>query len=169
MASSKNNSMRDYTKMERKKTKRIKIGNVPIGGGSPIVVQSMLKTDPENIQKTLNQAMELKKAGCELIRMALPHEDTCKIIPFFKQEIKIPLIGDIHFNHKIALKAMESGIDAIRINPGTINNMRKIKEVANLARETKTPIRIGINVGSIEKRILKKYGKPNADAMVESA
>ncbi len=155
--------------MERKNTKKIKIGRVPVGGDNPIVVQSMLKTDPDNIQETLNQARELKKAGCELIRMAIPHEDTCKIIPFFKKEIGIPLIGDIHFNHKIALKAMESGIDAIRINPGTINNVRKVKEIALLARETKTPLRIGFNVGSIEKRILKKHGKPNADGMVESA
>jgi len=155
--------------MHRNKTKKIKIGKVSIGGDSPIAVQSMLKTDPDNIQETLNQARELKKAGCELIRMALPQEDTCKIIPFFKKEIGLPLIGDIHFNHKIALKAMESGIDAIRINPGTINNVRKVKEIAKLAKDTKTPIRIGLNVGSMEKRILKKYGKPNADAMVESA
>jgi len=155
--------------MERNKTKKIQIGKISIGGKSPIIVQSMLKTDPDNIQETLNQARELKKAGCELIRMALPQEDTCKIIPFFKKEIDMPLIGDIHFNHKIALKAMESGIDAIRINPGTINNVRKVKEIAILAKETKTPLRIGLNVGSIEKRILKKHGKPNADAMVESA
>ncbi|HNZ58427.1 MAG TPA: flavodoxin-dependent (E)-4-hydroxy-3-methylbut-2-enyl-diphosphate synthase [Syntrophorhabdaceae bacterium] len=155
--------------MEKRKTKKIKIGNISIGGDSPIAVQSMLKTDPENIQKTLIQATELKKVGCELIRMALPYEDSCKIIPFFKKEIGVPLIGDIHFNHKIALKAMESGIDAIRINPGTINNVRKVKEIGNIARETKTPLRIGFNVGSVEKKILKKYGKPNADAMVESA
>jgi (E)-4-hydroxy-3-methylbut-2-enyl-diphosphate synthase len=155
--------------MERKKTKKIQIGKISVGGDSPIVVQSMLKTDPDNIQETLNQARELKKAGCELIRMALPQEDTCKIIPFFKKEINMPLIGDIHFNHKIALKAMELGINAVRINPGTINNVRKIKEVIRCAKETKTPVRIGINVGSIEKRILKKHGKPNADAMVESA
>jgi (E)-4-hydroxy-3-methylbut-2-enyl-diphosphate synthase len=91
------------------------------------------------------------------------------MIPFLKKEIDIPLIGDVHFNHKIALKAMEMGIDGIRINPGTINNVRKVKEVARKAKETRTPVRIGVNVGSVEKRILKKYGKPNADAMVESA
>lgn len=155
--------------MKRKITKKINIGNIPIGGGGTIIVQSMLKTNPENLQETLNQARALKKAGCELIRIALPQEDTCKIIPFFKNEIDVPLIGDIHFNHKIALKAMELGIDAIRINPGTINNVRKVKEVVNTAKETKTPIRIGINIGSIEKRILKKYSRPNADAMVDSA
>jgi (E)-4-hydroxy-3-methylbut-2-enyl-diphosphate synthase len=156
-------------KMKRKKTKKIKIGTVPIGGDSPIVVQSMLKTDPDDFQATLNQTRELKKAGCELVRIALPQEETCKIIPFLKREVDIPIIGDIHFNHKIALRAMELGIDAIRINPGTINNVRKVQEVANMARDTKTPIRIGMNVGSIEKRILKKYKKPSADAMVESA
>ena len=155
--------------MKRKKTKKIKIGNVSIGGKSPIVVQSMLKTDPENFQETLMQTRELKKAGCELVRIALPQEDTCKIIPFLKKEIDIPIIGDIHFNHKIAFKAMELGIDAIRINPGTINNVRKVKEVASVAKDTRTPVRIGMNIGSIEKRILKKYNKPDADAMVESA
>jgi len=156
-------------KMKRKKTKKITIGNVAIGGDSPVVVQSMLKTDPENFQGTLNQTRALKKAGCELVRIALPHEETCKIIPFLKKEVDIPIIGDIHFNHKIALKAMEAGIDAIRINPGTINNVRKVREVANMARDTRTPIRIGMNVGSIEKRILKEYKHPTADAMVESA
>ena len=155
--------------MKRKITKKISIGKVPIGGGSPIIVQSMLKTHPENPQETLNQAMALKKAGCELIRIALPQEETCNIIPFLKRGIDIPLIGDIHFNHKIAIKAMELGIDAIRINPGTINNVRKVKEIVLVAKETGTPIRIGMNTGSIEKRILKKYSRPCADAMVESA
>ena len=113
--------------MEKRKTKKIKIGNISIGGDSPIAVQSMLKTDPENIQKTLIQATELKKVGCELIRMALPYEDSCKIIPFFKKEIGVPLIGDIHFNHKIALKAIESDIVAIRIDAKTKNNEIKVK------------------------------------------
>jgi (E)-4-hydroxy-3-methylbut-2-enyl-diphosphate synthase len=155
--------------MKRKKTKKIKVGNVFIGGDSPIIVQSMLKTDPENFQATLNQTRELKKAGCELVRIALPQEETCKIIPFLKKEVDIPIIGDIHFNHKIALKAMELGIDAVRINPGTINDARKVREVAHMARATKTPVRIGMNIASLEKRILKKYKRPSADAMVESA
>lgn len=155
--------------IERKKTKKIHIGKVAIGGDAPIAVQSMLKTNPENIQQTINQARELKKAGCELIRMALPQEETCKVIPFLRQEIDTPLIGDIHFNHKIALLAMESGIDAIRINPGTINNIRKVREVARVAKETKTPVRIGINIGSIEKRLLKNGARPDAATMVESA
>ncbi|MCX8021936.1 MAG: flavodoxin-dependent (E)-4-hydroxy-3-methylbut-2-enyl-diphosphate synthase [Syntrophorhabdaceae bacterium] len=155
--------------MERRITRKIVIGNVAVGGGSPIVVQSMLKTDPYNIKETIDQAKELKRAGCELIRIALPQEDTCKIIPILRKEVDVPIIGDIHFNHKIALKAMDMGIDAIRINPGTINNLRKVREVVNLAKETSTPIRIGINIGSLEKKILKRYIKPNADAMVESA
>jgi len=155
--------------IERKKTRQIKIGKVAMGGNAPIVVQSMLKTNPENLRETLDQTIELKKAGCELIRIALPHEDTCKIIPFLKKETDIPIIGDVHFNHKIAMRAMELGIHAVRINPGTINNVRKVKEVATLARETKTPVRIGLNIGSIEKRILKKRGKPDAGGMVESA
>lgn len=154
---------------KRKKTRQIHIGNIPIGGGSPIVVQSMLKTNPENLDETIKQTLDLKKAGCELVRIALPYEDTCKIIPFLKKEVDIPLIGDIHFNYKIAIKAMEAGIDAIRINPGTINNIHKVKEIVHVAIQTRTPIRIGINVGSLEKRILKNHQHPNADAMVESA
>lgn len=155
--------------MKRKKTKKIQVGNIPVGGGSPIVVQSMLKTNPENFRETLEQTRELKKAGCELVRIALPQEDTCKIIPFLKKEVDVPIIGDIHFNHKIALQAMELGIDCIRINPGTINNMRKVKEIARVALETKTPVRLGMNIGSVEKRVLKNHPRPNAQAMVESA
>jgi (E)-4-hydroxy-3-methylbut-2-enyl-diphosphate synthase len=129
----------------------------------------MLKTDPQNFQATADQVRDLKRVGCEIVRIALPQEDTCKIIPFLKSEVDIPIIGDIHFNHSIALKAMELGIDGIRINPGTINNARKMKEVAIAAKERNVPVRIGINIGSLEKKILKKYPEPNADAMVESA
>lgn len=155
--------------MKRKKTRQIKVGGIPIGGGSPIVVQSMLKTNPENFSQTLEQTRELKRAGCELVRIALPQEETCKIIPFLKKEVDVPIIGDIHFNHKIALKAMELGIDGIRINPGTINNLRKVREIAVMAMNTQTPVRLGMNIGSIEKRVLKTHMRPNADAMVESA
>lgn len=154
--------------MKRKKTRKITVGNIPIGGLSPIIVQSMLKTNPENFRETLEQTRRLKKAGCELVRIALPHEETCKIIPFLKKEVDVPIIGDIHFNHRIALKAMELGIDAIRINPGTINNIPKVRQIARMALETKTPVRLGMNIGSMEKRILKKYTRPNAQAMVES-
>jgi len=145
------------------------VGNVAIGGDSPISVQSMLKTDPQNLPDTLNQMRELKKVGCDLIRMALPQQEICANIPFLKREIDIPIIGDVHFNHAIALAAMEAGIDCVRINPGTINNTRKVKEIARFARQTHTPIRIGINIGSLEKKILRKYHQPNAQAMVESA
>ncbi len=155
--------------MERRRTRQIKVGNVRIGGDSPISVQSMLKTDPQNLRATLNQMRELKKAGCELVRIALPQQDLCKHIPFLKEETGLPIIGDVHFDHAIALAAMEVGIDCVRINPGTINNVRKVKEVANRAKQTATPIRIGINIGSLEKKILRKYGQPNAQAMVESA
>jgi len=155
--------------MERRRTRRIKVGGVPIGGDSPISVQSMLKTDPQNLQETLNQMRELKKAGCELVRIALPQQDICKHIPFLRKEVGLPIIGDVHFNHAIALTAMEAGIDCVRINPGTINNVRKVKEIASLAKQTGTPIRIGINIGSLEKKILRKYQEPNAEAMVESA
>lgn len=155
--------------MQRRKTRQITVGNIPIGGDSPISVQSMLKTDPQNLPETVNQMRELKKVGCELVRMALPQQEICKNIPFLKREVDIPIIGDVHFNHAIALAAMEAGIDCVRINPGTINNVRKIKEIAHMAKQTKTPIRIGINIGSLEKRILRKHRQPNAQAMVESA
>ena len=155
--------------MERKKTRVINVGGVKVGGDNPITVQSMLKTDPQNLQQTLIQLRDVKRAGCELIRIALPQEETCKMIPFLKDEVDIPIIGDVHFNHRIAIKAMEEGIDAIRINPGTINNIRKVKEVAAVARDRHIPVRIGINIGSLEKRILKKYRTPDANAMVESA
>ncbi|MCX7857430.1 MAG: flavodoxin-dependent (E)-4-hydroxy-3-methylbut-2-enyl-diphosphate synthase [Deltaproteobacteria bacterium] len=155
--------------IDRRKTKVIKIGRVPIGGGNPIVVQSMLKVSPENLEGSLIQLRELKRAGCEIVRIALPTEESCNIIPFLKKEVDIPIVADIHFNTRIALKAMEIGVDGIRINPGTINNVRKVKDVARQAQQTKTPVRIGINSGSIEKRILRKYGKSTSDAMVESA
>lgn len=155
--------------MERKRTRQIKVGGLSIGGGSPVSVQSMLKTDPQNLQETLNQMRELKKVGCELIRIALPQLETCKIIPFLKREVDIPIVGDVHFSHTIALAAIEAGIDCVRINPGTINNIPKLREIAHLAREKNTPIRIGINIGSLEKKILKKYRGPCAEAMVESA
>jgi (E)-4-hydroxy-3-methylbut-2-enyl-diphosphate synthase len=129
----------------------------------------MLKTDAQNLQETLNQLRELKKVGCELVRIALPQEETCNVIPFLKKEVDIPIIGDVHFNHMIALKAVEKGIDCIRINPGTINNVRKTREIARATRDAGIPVRIGINIGSIEKRILKKGRKPDSDAMVESA
>ena len=154
---------------ERRKTRTISVGGVKIGGSNPVVVQSMLKTDPQNFQATADQLRDLKRVGCEIVRIALPQEETCKIIPFLKKEVDMPIIGDIHFNHGIALRAMELGIDGIRINPGTINNTRKMKEVAVAARERNIPVRIGINIGSLEKKILKKYREPDADAMVESA
>jgi (E)-4-hydroxy-3-methylbut-2-enyl-diphosphate synthase len=155
--------------MQRKKTRVIRVGKIRIGGDNPVVVQSMLKTDPQNLPETVNQMRELKRVGCEIVRMALPQESTCDAIPFLKREVDVPLIGDVHFNHVIALKAIELGIDGIRINPGTINNVRKVREIARLAAQRGTPVRIGINIGSLEKRILRKYGQPSATAMVESA
>jgi len=145
------------------------VGKIRIGGDNPVVVQSMLKTDPQNLPETVNQMRELKRVGCEIVRMALPQESTCDAIPFLKREVDVPLIGDVHFNHIIALKAIELGIDGIRINPGTINNVRKVREIARLAAQKGTPVRIGINIGSLEKRILRKYSQPSAAAMVESA
>ncbi len=145
------------------------MGSVKIGGNNPIVVQSMLKTDPQNLQQTIGQLRDLKRVGCELVTITLAQEDSCKVIPFLKKEVGMPIIGDIHFNHAIALRAIEQGIDAIRINPGMIGNVRKVKEVATAAREAHTPVRIAIDIGSLEKRIQKKYQTPDSAAVVESA
>lgn len=156
-------------RIKRRKTKVIRVGGVKIGGENPIVVQSMLKTNLENLKESIEQLRELKRAGCEIVRVALPTEETIKLIPYLKREVDVPIVGDVHFNSRIALKAMEVGVDCLRINPGTINNIQKIKEIIKVAEQTKTPVRIGINSGSLERRILKKYGRASAEAMVESA
>ena len=140
-----------------------------IGGGNPVVVQSMVKTDPQDLQQTLGQLRDLKRVGCEVAAVALAHEDICRSIPFLKKEVEMPIVGDVLFNHAIALKAMELGIDGVLINPGVIGNARKVKEVAIAARESRIPVCIAIDIGSLEKRIQKKYQTPNAAAVVESA
>jgi len=153
----------------RRKTKEIRIGTVRIGGDAPIVVQSMVKKDHSDPIGILAQIRELKKVGCEIVRLALPSEEATKLLPLLRREGGLPIVGDVHFNYRIAIRAMEVGIDGIRINPGTINNVKKMREIALLARETKTPVRIGINVGSLEKRFLREKGRPVPERMVESA
>lgn len=156
--------------IHRKKTRKIKVGNIHIGGSAPIVVQSMCNTDTRNVSATVAQIKALQKAGCELVRLAVPDMVAAKAIGKIKKRVSIPLVADIHFSADLAMEAMKQGIDKLRINPGNIGNEEKIKMVVLEAKKRKIPIRIGINGGSLEKDILKKYNdKVTAKAMVESA
>lgn len=156
--------------IKRKKTKRIKVGKIFIGGSAPIVVQSMCNTDTRNVNQTVAQIKALQKTGCELIRVAVPDMVAAKALGKIKKQIRIPLVADIHFSHELALEAIRQGIDKLRINPGNIGSPDKIKKVVEAAKRKKIPIRIGVNAGSLEKDILKKYqGKATAEGMVESA
>jgi len=155
--------------MNRKKTRRIYIGSVPIGDGAPIAVQSMTKTDTRDILKTVKQIKELEKAGCEIVRVAIPDMQAAKSISEIKKRIKIPIVADIHFNYKLALEAIKQGADGLRINPGNIGERWKVKEVVKASKERGIPIRIGVNAGSLPKDLIKKYGHSTAEAMVEAA
>lgn len=150
-------------------TKKVKIGNTYIGGGESIKIQSMCNTPTSDADKTIDQILSLEKAGCEIIRVAVPDEKSALSIEKIKQNIHIPLVADIHFDYRLAIKAMECGADKIRINPGNIGSEEGIKAVVNLAKAKSVPIRIGVNSGSIEKEILEKYSHPTAEGMVESA
>lgn len=152
-----------------RKTREIKIGNLYIGGENPIIIQSMTNTPTEDVEKTVAQIKELEKAGCELVRVTVNTEKAAEAIKEIKKQISIPLVADIHFDYKLALKAMENGIDKLRINPGNIGDDEKVRLVVEKAKELNVPIRIGVNSGSVEKKILEKYGRVTADGMVESA
>ena len=152
-----------------RKTREIKIGNLYIGGEKPIIIQSMTNTPTEDVEKTVAQIKELEKVGCELVRVTVNTEKAAEAIKEIKKQINIPLVADIHFDYKLALKAMENGIDKLRINPGNIGDDEKVRLVVEKAKELNVPIRIGVNSGSVEKKILEKYGRVTADGMVESA
>lgn len=151
------------------KAKEVKIRDLVIGGNNEIVIQSMTNTDTSNIEKTVNQILELEREGCQLVRMTVNTYEAAKAIAEIKKKVSIPLVADIHFDYKLAIEAMENGIDKLRINPGNIGEEDKIKAVVEKALEKNIPIRIGVNSGSIEKHILEKYGHPCAEGMVESA
>ena len=153
----------------RRKTRRVKVGNLEIGRNSPISVQSMTNTDTKNISDTVSQIKRMEKEGCELVRVAVPDLESCCSLPLIKKEINIPLVADIHYDYKLALKSIESGVDGLRINPGNIGNDEKIKLVIKSAKKINLPIRFGINSGSLDKNILKKYKKVTPQALVESA
>lgn len=155
--------------MERRKTKKILIGNVPIGGNSPITVQSMTNTITKDVDSTIKQIKELEEVGCHIIRSAITDLEDAKAIREIKRNINIPFIADIQYDYKLAIAAVENGADCLRINPGNIGTEIKVKEVINSCKERKVPIRIGVNSGSIKKEYLEKYNGVNADSMVYSA
>ena len=155
--------------MYRDNTKTIKIGNRCIGGGNPILIQSMTNTKTEDIDATVAQILRLEEAGCDIIRSTVPTLEAAKAIGEIKKQIHIPLVADIHFDYKLAIAAIENGADKIRINPGNIGGTEKVKAVVDAAKERNIPIRIGVNSGSLEKPILQKYGKVTAEGIVESA
>lgn len=150
-------------------SKVVKVGDILIGGGNPVVIQSMTNTTTSDVEATVSQINKLEEAGCQLVRMTINNEEAAKAIGEIKKRVNLPLCADIHFDYKLALLAIENGIDKLRINPGNIGSDENIKAVVEKAKEKNIPIRIGVNSGSIEKHILEKYGKPTADGMVESA
>ena len=155
--------------MERRKTKQVKVGNILIGGGAPVSVQSMLNKPAEDIEASVKQALELQNAGCQIIRSAVPNMEAVKLIEALKENLSVPVVADIHFDYRLALACADAGVDKIRINPGNIGSDDKVKAVADKCREKNIPIRIGVNSGSVEKEILAKYGSPTPEALVESA
>ena len=154
---------------KRRKTKIIHVGGVAVGGVSPISVQSMTKTKTRNVTSTVRQICTLEKAGCEIIRIAVPDIDAAKVLGKIKARVTVPIIADIHFDWKLALEAVRQGVDGLRINPGNIGARWKIEEVVSAARDRSIPIRIGVNAGSLSKKLLAKYGHPSPEALVESA
>ncbi|MBQ8227661.1 MAG: flavodoxin-dependent (E)-4-hydroxy-3-methylbut-2-enyl-diphosphate synthase [Clostridia bacterium] len=155
--------------MERKITRQVKVGNVLIGGGAPISVQSMLNKPAEDIEAGVKQALELQNAGCQIIRSAVPDKNAVKLIAALKENLSIPVVADIHFDYRLAIECAEAGVDKIRINPGNIGSDDRVKAVADICKQKNIPIRIGVNSGSVEKEILAKYGAPTPEALVESA
>lgn len=153
----------------RKNTRVINVGGVQIGGQNKVIIQSMTNTKTNDIKSTVEQILKLESVGCQIVRVACPTIDDAKAIKEIKKQIHIPIVADIHFDYKIALEAIKSGVDKIRINPGNIGSKDKVKAVVEACKEKGIPIRIGVNSGSIEKDLLEKYGKPCAEAMVESA
>ena len=155
--------------IDRRKTRQIQVGSVKIGGDALVAVQSMTKTDTRNVEATVDQIWALEAAGCELVRVAVPDDQAAAVLNEIRSQIRIPLIADIHFDYRLALKALEQEVDGLRLNPGNIGARWKVEEVVRAARERKVPIRIGVNAGSLEKELLAKYGEPTPEAMGESA
>ncbi len=155
--------------MERRKSRTIAIGQVTIGGENPVAVQSMTNTKTENIPATVDQIHRLTDRGCEIIRCAVPTLEAAQALKEIRKQIAIPLVADIHFDYRLALAALESGVDALRLNPGNIGGRDRVEKVVEAARQRQVPIRIGVNAGSLPKDLLEKYGHPTAEALVEAA
>ncbi|MGD8371872.1 MAG: flavodoxin-dependent (E)-4-hydroxy-3-methylbut-2-enyl-diphosphate synthase [Syntrophobacterales bacterium] len=153
----------------RKKTRQIRVGSVPVGGDAPVVVQSMCNTDTRNVKATLEQIKRLAEVGCELIRLAVVDEKAVEALETIRKASPTPLIADIHFDHRLALSALKSGVDGLRINPGNIGDERAVAKVVHAAAERQVPIRIGVNSGSLDKDLMQRYGGATPEAMVESA
>ncbi|HDK7169421.1 TPA: flavodoxin-dependent (E)-4-hydroxy-3-methylbut-2-enyl-diphosphate synthase [Clostridium botulinum] len=155
--------------MIRKPTRKVKVGSIYVGGNSPISIQSMTNTDTRDVKSTLNQINKLDKIGCDIIRCAVPDMEASEALKIITKESRIPVVADIHFDYKLALESIKNGVDALRINPGNIGSMERVKMVAEAAKEKSIPIRIGVNSGSLKKDILDKYGRVCPEALVESA
>ncbi len=155
--------------MDRTLTRRVQIGQVPVGGGAPIAVQSMTTTDTRDVEATVAQIHALEAAGCEIVRVAVPDKAAADTLPRIKSRMHVPLVADIHFDYRLALAALEAGVDKLRLNPGNIGSDDRVRTVAREARDRGVPIRVGANVGSLSKEMLRRYGEPCADALVESA
>jgi len=149
-------------------TKAVMVRDIQIGGGAPVVVQSMTKTDTTDVDGTIRQIEEMVTAGCEIVRIAVPDDDAAAAMKEIRKRTEVPLVADIHFHYKLALKVLDAGIDKLRINPGNIGHIDRVREVVRAAEARKVPIRIGVNGGSLEKDLLKKYGTATPEAMVES-
>lgn len=155
--------------MNRRLSRVVYAGGVAIGGDAPVSVQSMLNAAPQNIAANLAQAKALEEAGCQILRVAVPDRNAVALIPALKQAVAMPIVADIHFDYRLAIAAAQAGVDKIRINPGNIGSKERVQAVADICKEKRIPIRIGVNSGSVEKEILAKYGAPTAQALCESA
>lgn len=155
--------------IKRRKSRQIMVGNVPVGGDAPVAVQSMTNTETTDVAATVDQIQRLQQVGADLVRVSVPSMDAAEAFGEIKKQTSIPLIADIHFDYKIALRVAELGVDCLRINPGNIGREDRVRAVVDKARDFNIPIRIGVNAGSLEKELQKKYGEPTPDALVESA
>ena len=162
-------SIRPWRDIERRKTRRIMVGNVPVGGESPITVQSMTNTPTPDVQATINQIRDLEEAGADIVRVSCPDEDSTRTFNQIVKAVSVPLVADIHFHYKRALEAADQGAACLRINPGNIGSRERVGEVVRAAKANGCCIRIGVNGGSLEKHLLEKYGEPCPEALVESA
>ncbi len=155
--------------MYRDKTRIVMVGDVAVGGGNPVSVQSMTNTKTEDIEATVRQILDLESAGCDIVRVAVPNMEAAEAIGKIKSKIHIPIVADIHFDYRLAIAAVENGADKIRINPGNIGSIERLGKVVNVCKGKNIPIRVGVNGGSLEKELLQKYGHPTPEALVESA